>query len=193
MNNFAGTATLGCDAAYFISMERIFYPFILTLAFALAVSCEEIVNNDYIVDWAPVELTVTATDNAGQSIISPDMPGMSLSFKGDTYTVKSSEDVIATKAYLAIIKGLIAVPDEADSLSYHLYFGEIDGAEDMDEDIVLNWPDGSTDTINYKCWNHRGGRHISCKREWKLNGEKFGSGRFPVFSFTGKSLAGSKN
>lgn len=152
---------------------------------ALFTACE----NDYIVDWAPVEIRIYATDADGNSIIQPDMPGMTLTFKGETYTVRDWNERysnIPTRAYLAIIYGLFAEPvtdNDTHSTTYRLYFGEIDGADDMDEDIILRWPDGSTDTIHYHCSNHREGRNPRCDRSWKLNGHKHSGSEF---RFTGK-------
>ena len=62
---------------------------------------------DWIVDWAPVNVYMEAVDTDGNSIISPDMPGMTLTFKGETYTVRGVENQgdAQTKAYLAIMEG----------------------------------------------------------------------------------------
>ena len=132
-----------------------------------------------IVDWAPVNVYIQATDNDGNSIISDDMPGMSLTFKGEIYTVQ-----LATKAYLARMEGLVAEKN-AEGV-FQLRFGEIDGSADMDEDLVLRWPDGSTDTIHYHCSDHKARRNPTCNRYWKLNGVDHDGA---VFVFTGKSLA----
>lgn len=148
---------------------------ILTLlALMTASACERL-----IVDWAPVNVYIQATDNNGNSIISDDMPGMSLTFKGEIYTVQP-----ATKDYLAIMEGLVAEKN-AEGV-FQLRFGEIDGSADMDEDLVLRWPDGSTDTIHYHCSDHRARRNPTCNRHWKLNGVNHDGA---VFVFTGKSLA----
>lgn len=140
---------------------------------------------DKIVDWTPVNIIIEAVDSEGNSIISPEMPGMSLTFKGETYTVKP--EGTRTKAYLAVIYGLIAQPmyEIDDKTIYRLVFGEIDGAEDMDEDILLHWPDGSEDLIQYHCSNHRQWPSIKCDRSWKLNGKPHDGG---VFRFSGKSI-----
>lgn len=140
-------------------------------------SCEVIPDDGWIVDWYPVDVIIEAVDAGGNSIISPDMPGMSLTFKGETYTVKTRqpEYELPTKAYLAIMYGLIATPwvvDEEGNQQYRLVFGEIDGAKDMDEDLILNWPDGSKDVIHYHCSDHREGRNPRCNRSWKLNGKE---------------------
>lgn len=119
------------------------------------------------------------------------MPGMTLTFKGETYTVKDWKEFsrLQTRAYLAILYGLFAQPyNESDGkASFRLYFGEIDGAKDMDEDIVLKWPDGSSDTIHYHCSDHynKGRGIIGCDRSWKLNGINH---KGSIFKFTGKSL-----
>lgn len=140
-------------------------------------SCEVIPDDGWLVDWSPVDVIIEAVDAGGNSIISPDMPGMSLTFKGETYTVKTRqpEYKLPTKAYLAIMYGLIATPwvvDEEGNQQYRLVFGEIDGAKDMDEDLILNWPDGSKDVIHYHCSDHREGRNPRCNRSWKLNGKE---------------------
>lgn len=169
-------------------MKRFIYGIIALLGLVSFSSCVDI--GGYIVDWAPVEITIAAFDADGNSIISPDMPGMSLTFKGETYPVKewgSSEP--ETKAYMAIMAGLRAMPiqgDDGQIAVYQLWFGEIDGAADMDEDIVLDWPDGSQDVIHYHCSNHREWPSPKCDRSWKLNGE---AQERSHFEFTGKSLS----
>lgn len=166
---------------------------ILAAAAVLAAGCEEVFGGDYIVDWAPVNVYIEAVDAEGNSIISPDMPGMTLTFKGETYTVRDVEDRagVSTRAYLATIAGLIAQPwMEVDGvILYRLVFGEIDGAADMDEDLVLEWPDGSRDVIHYHCSDHREGRNPKCDRSWKLNGENHEGN---TFRFSGKSLQSLK-
>lgn len=149
----------------------------LFLLLLVAGSCEVISGDGWEVDWSPVDVIIEAVDAGGNSIISPDMPGMSLTFKGETYTVKTRqpEYELPTKVFLAIMYGLIATPwvvDEEGNQQYLLVFGQIDGAEDMDEDLVLNWPDGSKDVIHYHCSDHREGRNPRCNRSWKLNGKE---------------------
>lgn len=170
-------------------MKRLFNVFAVLSAIMLT-GCEE---DGYIVDWYPVNVYIEAVDANGNSIISPEMPGMTLTFMGKTYSVKSKEDAWAefygeTKAYMPRMFGLVATLKEEDGKptdKYWLCFGEIDGAADMDEDLVLNWPDGSRDVIHYHCSDHKEGRHPSCKRSWLLNGKAHEG----VFEFTGKSLA----
>ena len=163
---------------------------ILAFAAVLSSGCEEVFGGDWIVDWNPVNVFIEATDADGNSIISPEMPGMTLTFRDEIYSVKGVEDreELQTKAYLAIMHGLIAQPAmEVDGKTlYRLVFGQIDGAADMDEDLVLDWPDGSRDVIHYHCSDHREGSNPKCNRSWKLNGEKHEGN---TFRFSGKSLA----
>lgn len=164
--------------------------FVLVAIFSCIITgCEIVSPGLYIVDWTPVDLYIYAEDANGNSIVSPDMPGMKLTFKGETFTVRDKDQVMdsmRTRAYMATLFGLCAERySETDSTAYRLYFGEIDGAADMDEDIVLNWPDGSTDVIHYHCSDHREGKNPKCNRSWKLNGQKHAG---TVFHFTGKSL-----
>ena len=148
----------------------------------LPTACKK--NTSVEVDWAPVIIYIYATDSNGNSIISDNMPGMSLTFKGKTYSVKdwqtANAESIASKAYYARMIGLAAQPDEN-----RLFFGEIDGAEDMDENITLSWPDGSKDIIHYHCSDHKYGKEPSCKRTWTLNGQNHEG---PTFTFSGKTL-----
>ncbi|MCR5713625.1 MAG: hypothetical protein K6F98_01665 [Bacteroidales bacterium] len=170
-------------------MRRLFYYAACLAGLLAATSCDD-GSEDWIVDWAPVNVTIEAGDADGHSIISPDMPGMTLTFKGETYTVKDAAEPYqaGTKAYLAVMHGLLAVPvvQEEGETTYCLVFGEIDGAADMDEDIVLRWPDGSQDIIHYHCSDHKEGRHPTCDRSWKLNGVKYEG---DTFRFSGKSRA----
>lgn len=155
---------------------------------------EEPIKERWIIDWVPVNLNIEAVDASGNSIISPEMPGMTATFKGETYTVKEYiepygivRNDIPTKAYYARMKGLLARKyDEVEGKPvYRLVFGEFDGAEDMDEDIVLKWPDGSQDVIQYHCSDHTNRPPITCNRWFKLNGKDHEGN---TFKFAGKSL-----
>ena len=169
-------------------MKKLLISFVMLAGLFVTAGCD-ILGGGMIVDWAPVDIYIEAVDADGNSIISPEMPGMTLTYKGDTYSVQriqNGEDA-QTKAYAAILYGLVAQPMyEIDGNTvYHLYFGEINGAADMDEDIVLHWPDGSEDVIHYHCSNHREWPEPKCDRSWKLNGSKHEGN---TFRFSGKSI-----
>ena len=151
-------------------------------------ACDD--NEGRIVDWAPVSISLTVTDsNNGSDLLNPQnnsniLDGTSLTFKEKTYEV--SYDFInhfeGSKAYMPTMYGLqFDTVRTNGNVLCRLLFGEIDGGADMDEDLVINWGDGTTDVINYKCSNHNE-RKLSCKREWKVNGKKIG-GEVRQFTF----------
>ena len=96
--------------------------FALSALALIMCGCEK--NNGMIVDWSPVNIEIYATDSQGNSIISPDMPGMTLTFQGETYTVQDGP--MHTKAYLAQMYGLYtqAIDTTASPRQYKLCFGD---------------------------------------------------------------------
>ena len=165
------------------------------LAILLTVSftgCEKLGGNggggDWIVDWVPVSLFLRVVDEGGKDLLDPENPnnlidGTSITFKGKTYSASRQwyeagrpNEMPATKAILAQIYGLFLVNGEmffmnSNTAGFSLFFGEIDGARDMDEDLVVTLPNGMTGTIHYHCSNHNE-RKLSCDRSWKFNGAK---------------------
>lgn len=138
---------------------------------------EEEDETDYIVDWGPVEVIVEVVDDKGNDLLNPNNPdnmieGSTISFRGKVYEALLPSAV--TKEYLAIIEGFLLrkYTTEEGAVKYRLVFGEIDGAKDMDEDLVVTLPDGTTGTIHYHCSDHHGGKHPSCDRSWTFNGVK---------------------
>lgn len=129
----------------------------------------------WIVDWNPVIVYVYAEDAHGNDLIKSDMPDMTISFKGKTYPVKPQKEVEG-RYYLPTFYGFYF--QEASEYSKdpvaknRLVFGEIDGALDMDEDMILTWPDGTTNTIHYHCSDHKDQQHATCNRWWKLDGKE---------------------
>ncbi len=142
-------------------------------------ACDDDNNGGVIVDWAPVGISITATDSNGNDLLNPQsnssiLDGTSLTFKEKTYEV--SYDFMnhfeGAKAYMPHMYGLQldTVRTNGNTLC-RMLFGEIDGGADMNEDLVINWGDGTSDVINYHCWKHNE-RKLSCNREWKVNGKK---------------------
>lgn len=134
-----------------------------------------------IVDWSPVNVIIQVTDGHGADLLDPENPnnmidGTSITFQGKTYEASREDRLSAvTKEYLALIYGLrLKKFDESvnkNAKGYYLIFGEIDGAKDMDEDLVVTLPNGMTCTIHYHCSKHNENK-LSCKRSWKFNGTK---------------------
>ncbi len=156
--------------------------------------CAKFLNGGgYIVDWSPVNVYLKIQDAAGTDLLDPDNPdnlidGTSITFQGKTYEAQRSWYERAsgkgpqTKAYLAQIYGLFLIQDKmiwnnaGDGFS--LIFGEIDGAADLDEDLVVHLADGTEHTIHYHCSDHVEGENPSCKRSWKLDGVDVDSNLF---------------
>ena len=134
-------------------------------------------------------------DASGNDLLDPDDPanvidGTTVTFKGETY--ESSREwyesgmpytMPQTKACFAKLYGLFLSTEKQllnrGNDDFVLYFGEIDGEEDMDEDLVITWPDKTKDTIHYHCSKHNE-RKMSCDRSWKLNGKANDSAIFVI-------------
>lgn len=125
-------------------------------------------NDGTNVDWYPVELMVYVQDQNGTDLLDPDTTGCiaegsGVAFMGSLYT-----DPFETRSYRATLRGFSFRENQ---YGWYLYFGEIDGAKDYDEDIVITWGDGSVDTIHYACSDHQvSSSSITCSRSWTLNG-----------------------
>lgn len=160
-------------------MNRITFLFLM-LSLTAFTSCEKI-GEGWIVDWTPVSILIRVTDGDGADLLDPANPdnmidGTTITFKGETYEASRQwyetgkpYEMPATKAILARLYGLFLVNSE--TAGFSLYFGEIDGAEDMDEYLVVTLPDGNAGTIHYHCSKHNE-RKVSCDRRWKFNGKK---------------------
>lgn len=175
------------------SMKR--FSLLVFLLSLIAFTGCDVLEDDRIVDWAPVNLYLKVTDGKGTDLLDPESPnnmidGTTITFKGKTYEASrewmNEQDSVnepKTRAYLAHMYGLLLINDSM----YHkdrpqgfsLVFGEIDGAADMDEDLVVTLPDGTTGTIHYHCSDHSE-RKLKCNRSWKFNGAKADSN---VFTF----------
>ena len=74
----------------------------------------------------------------------------------------------ATKAYPATYQGFRL---EKGSDYYYLAFGEFDGGSEYDEeDMMIQWPDGSTNVITYT--RKLNNTTVSAKQTFKLDGVK---------------------
>ena len=171
---------------------------------SVPVACDEIIGEQYEVDWAPVNVWIKVQDGSGADLLDPENPdnlidGTTISFKGETFEAsmewyedskaeeKKTSSTVTTKAYLSRMYGLMLVKDsmlQSDAGNdCSLVFGEIDAAADMDEDLVVTLSDGTSGTIHYHCSNHHEGRNSSCKRTWKFNGKEVDGNPF-VFTIS---------
>lgn len=175
-------------------MKRRICLFVFIITLLLPAGCNQIFGPDPgypTVDWYPVNLCVAVQDSLGNDLLDPDraenyFEGTSLIFRGRIYDVQGIEEnpywSVGTKYYFPRMRGLLLARDTLyftdgqKELCHFLVFGELDGAEDMDEDLVLQWRNGTRDTIHYHCSDHKvkkngeGEWEIECQRDWKLNG-----------------------
>lgn len=177
--------------------ERKFFAIALYAVMMLSFAgCDNIIGNDIIVDWAPVSLYLRIVDSNGVDLLDPENPdnmieGTTLTFKGVTYNASTQwydtghpYQMASTKAIYAPLYGLFLVNgkllnSQSMASDFSLYFGEIDGARDMDEDLTVTLPNGTTATIHYHCSNHNE-RRLTCNRSWTFNGKKHNGSTFVI-------------
>lgn len=149
---------------------------ILSFTFATCDDC----NNDEITDYSPIIFRIQVVDKQGATrldTLAPNYIGIlpTLTYKGETYSCSAqkhhlplnSSALRKPKYYLPSFWGFRNLVSPNDGSRY-LYFGELDGANDYNDDLILNWADGSQDIIHYK-------RKVTCsgiKEECTLNGKK---------------------
>lgn len=167
--------------------------FMLFLAALALTSCENEFDDIVITDWVPVSIELKVNDTMGNDLLNPENPdnvidGTTISFKGKIYEATRERvdggkwhNAPETRAAAVRFCGLYLY-DSPNGFS--LCFGQLDGAEDMDEDLVVTLPDGTTGTIHYHCSDHKIGKigkPSSLNRYWLFNGTKVDSS---VFTFT---------
>lgn len=146
--------------------------------------CDSI-HSDWIVDWSGVNAIIYVYDKEGNNIVEPEMPGLTLTYMGETYEVTANpfNNMYGegSRAYMPMMYGLYyqSGKDYSDlpDAPARLIFGEMEGGQTMDEDLVLSWPDGTTNTIHYHCGKHNE-RKLTRKVTWKLDGEKHEGSQF---------------
>ncbi|MBQ3381923.1 MAG: hypothetical protein IJG54_01120 [Bacteroidales bacterium] len=149
-----------------------------------------------IVDWYPIELLFSVSDNNGVDLLDSTktdfVKGVTLKYKDKTYPVSNSlynnlfKDLASarTKYYMPSMCGLQLLPWKAVKTAYYLkakekyylYFGELDGAESRDDTFTINWGDGTIDVIRFT----RKISGLNAEDKWYLN-DKEVTGR--IFDF----------
>lgn len=138
---------------------------------------EIIEGNGLIIDWYPITLQIHVIDPKRQiNFVSDNYNDIihttTLTYKGKTYSVEKK----ISKAYMPFFEGLTIDSSAVDQPFF--YFGELDGAEDFDDDFVITFADGSSETIHFKRV-HKGGLKVD--DTWTLNGEKHNGGSFIIY------------
>ena len=171
--------------------------FLLIIISSVVTSCE---NMQVDADAAPVTLEIFVKDTEGNNLLDYgwlDGKNVTATFKGETYELQKD---VPTRAYMPHFYGFKVTGRDLGTM---LYFGELDGTHDMNDEFVINWGDGTFDTIviyNDCRTTMNGGYDI--KRHYVVNGVKTENHRititketaapsepkFPTLEITGASL-----
>ena len=177
-------------------MKRIIF-FLLIAISSVVTSCE---NMQVEADAMPVTLEIFVKDTEGNNLLDYgwlDGKNVIATFKGETYELQKD---VPTRAYMPHFYGFKVTGSDLGAM---LYFGELDGTHDMNDEFVINWGDGTFDTIviyNDCRTTMNGGYDI--KRHYVVNGVKTENHRititketvapsepkFPTLEITGASL-----
>ena len=147
-------------------MKRIIF-FLLIAISSVVISCE---NMQVEADAMPVTLEIFVKDTEGNNLLDYgwlDGKNVTATFKGETYELQKD---VPTRAYMPHFYGFKVTGRDLDTM---LYFGELDGTHDMNDEFVINWGDGTFDTIviyNDCRTTMNGGYDI--KRHYVVNGVK---------------------
>ncbi len=153
----------------------------------LLASCSSMEDLEY--DIAPIVPQIYLNDKDGRDLLDPyrsdsefDPMKVTVVYEDSTYTVKTRDELVETRAYMPWFFGLAIQKDAFGR--WLLSFGELDGTEDIDnKDIMIDWGNGCIDVItifnNFK-WKANGSPSI--KRRFYVNGKKTDSD-VAVFTF----------
>ena len=149
--------------------------FLLIVISSVVTSCE-IVGVD--ADAMPVTLEIFVKDTEGNNLLDYgwlDGKNVTATFKGETYELQKD---VPTRAYMPHFYGFKVTGRDLGAM---LYFGELDGTHDMNDEFVINWGDGTFDTIviyNDCRTTMNGGYDI--KRHYVVNGVKTENHRITI-------------
>lgn len=130
-----------------------------------------------IIDWVPVTFQVRVQDVQGNDLLDPAndntwLTGTKIHFRGITVDLdETGITVPATRELPAEYEGFRL---EKGKDHYYLAFGEFDGGTDYDEeDIMIQWPDGTVNVITYSRKLNR--MKAEAKQAFKLDGTECSS------------------
>ena len=155
-------------------MKRIIF-FLLIAISSVVTSCE---NMQVEADAMPVTLEIFVKDAEGNNLLDYgwlDGKNVIATFKGETYELQKD---VPTRAYMPHFYGFKVTGSDLGAM---LYFGELDGTHDMNDEFVINWGDGTFDTIviyNDCRTTMNGGYDI--KRHYVVNGVKTENHRITI-------------
>ena len=178
-------------------MRKVTLMFFLAIAAMCMTGCSDNNKDDdpgLIVDWYPVMLWMELVDENGNDLLDPSnevkwYDGATITYRGKTYTAEDYTDKIdgepangSTRAILPVDYGFKLIKKEwqfKDEKGFILLFGQIDGAQDMDEDLVITWPDGKQNTIHYHCSDHND-KELTVNRWYALDGVRQERNQFVI-------------
>ncbi len=155
-------------------MKRIIF-FLLIAISSVVTSCE---NMQVEADAMPVTLEIFVKDAEGNNLLDYgwlDGKNVIATFKGETYELQKD---VPTRAYMPHFYGFKVTGRDIGTM---LYFGELDGTHDMNDEFVINWGDGTFDTIviyNDCRTTMNGGYDI--RRHYVVNGVKTENHRITI-------------
>ena len=129
-------------------------------------------------DAMPVTLEIFVKDTEGNNLLDYgwlDGKNVIATLKGETYELQKD---VPTRAYMPHFYGFKVTGQDLGTM---LYFGELDGTHDMNDEFVINWGDGTFDTIviyNDCRTTMNGGYDI--KRHYVVNGVKTENHRITI-------------
>lgn len=101
-------------------------------------------------DIVPVIVRMEVVNEAGQNLFDASTAGnwlqntFTATFEGETYTYPA----VKTRTYAAMMYGLYVTEIRTASATFPgLNFGELSGESNRRSDLVITWPDGTSDTI----------------------------------------------
>lgn len=149
----------------------------LAASLLFVASCRNNNEEDIVVDWAAINIKFYVVDYGLKTNYVADnfndiIYTTSLTYQDKTYKVERS----LTKDYMPHFKGLYV--DSSAIEKPYFCFGELDGAKNYDNDFIINFADGSADTIHFKRV-HKG--ELNVNDTWTLNGKEHSNNEFILY------------
>lgn len=154
-------------------MKNYYYLFLMILAFAFNSCQKENNEEEVIIDWYPLEVTINLKNQKGENLANPQSQvffakNAKANFQGKDYQITYS----LQKAYYAPTEFYITQEGE----NSKIVFGEIMGHREYDDDITITWGNGTKDIIHLKRKINR--KKIDADNIWSYNGKSIGSENF---------------
>ncbi len=137
----------------------------LSLGLSL-VGCSSDKNGPVDADPYPAQIAIKVVDTAGNDLFSEDYAGcvdkeniaqsITYEYGGKTYPLnydlkQDCPEVESDKVpNLYVFHGLYLPESWGGPVSGPMLFGEFDGGENQHEKVIINWPDGTSNTVEFK-------------------------------------------